>query len=81
MHEIPGPDDMNAFILGPKVKILKIQIFSGGAGVFGMDMQVCNEFHVLNHNAYKFIGHYDKFLDGRFLHVFGHIRISQTNFA
>ena len=36
---------VDAFILGPQVKILEIQIFSGGAGVFGMDVQVCDEFH------------------------------------
>jgi hypothetical protein len=45
MRKIPCADDMNAFILGPKIKILKIQIFSGGAGIFGMDMQISDEFH------------------------------------
>ena len=40
MRKIPCTDDVDTFILGPKVKVLEIQVFSGGAGVFGMDVHV-----------------------------------------
>ena len=39
------PDDMDAFILGPKIKVFQVQVFSGSTGVFGMDMQICDKFH------------------------------------
>jgi hypothetical protein len=46
MGGITGPDDRDPLLSCPKCKIFGIQASGGGSGVVGMDMEICNEFHV-----------------------------------
>ena len=47
MGEVPRGDDADALLAGPDGQMLKVAVPAGGAGVFGMDVQVGIERHAV----------------------------------
>jgi hypothetical protein len=47
MGEVAGADYGDPFATGPGGEMLKIEVAAGGAGIFGMDVQVRVEAHAM----------------------------------
>ena len=45
MSKITRGHHQNAFVIGPTIKLFQIHILAGGAGIFGMNMEIGDEFH------------------------------------
>src|SRR5437879_2130298 len=45
MHAIPGADHCDALAGRPPGKMLKVEVAAGGAGIFGVHMQIGMKFH------------------------------------
>lgn len=52
MGEIPGADQPQALVPGPKLQMGRVAIPAGGPGIFGVDVKVCNVHDALGHASY-----------------------------